>query len=164
MCDNHDEIIEHMLYTRSNFSGIWEDKVQFINNVYESRIKLNRFSVLSGFLVNDESNVIMNGVIAIARFEIWRNVFRHESIFVSPMIIVGKIKYDVKCYFKILAKKTFSKYVERCIEQIQSTHPYSDSWYYTMTLIHHWCDKVFIVSVLTICPNLDLLTEWCMCC
>ena len=68
MCDSHDEIIEHMLYTRSNFSGIWEDKVQFINNVYESRIKLNRFSVLSGFLVNDKCNVIVNGVIAIARF------------------------------------------------------------------------------------------------
>ena len=43
MCDSHDEVIEHMLYTRPNLSGIWEDKVQFINNVYESRITLNRF-------------------------------------------------------------------------------------------------------------------------
>ena len=62
MRDSHDEIIEHRLYTRTNLSGIWEDKVQLINNVYESRIILNRFSVLSDILVYDESNVIVNEI------------------------------------------------------------------------------------------------------
>ena len=120
MCSSHEENVEHLLYTCSKLSGIWEDIVQFINNVFETRITLNRFSVLAGILINDETNAVVNVVISIARFEIWkrRNVFRYENIFIDPLIIVAKIKFEVKWHFQILAKKTCSKYVPRCIEQI----------------------------------------------
>ena len=128
MCSSHEENVEHLLYTCSKLSGIWEDIVQFINNVFETRITLNRFSVLAGILINDETNAVVNVVFSIARFEIWkrRNVFRYENIFIDPLIIVAKIKYEVKCHFQILAKKMCSKYVQRCIEQIWLIHPYRD--------------------------------------
>ena len=89
----HEENVEHLLYTCSKLSGIWEDIVQFTK-------KNNTEPVFS--------------------FEIWRrrNVFRNESILIDPLIIEAKIKYEVKCHFQILAKKICSKYVKRCIEPI----------------------------------------------
>ena len=120
MCGIHDENVEHLLYTCSKLSGIWEDIEQFINNVFDSRVTLNRLSVLAGILINDEMSAIVNVVISITRFEIWkrRNVFRYENIFIDSRITVAKIRYEIKCHFQILANKPCSKYVKQCIEQL----------------------------------------------
>ena len=109
MCGIHDENVEHLLYTCSKLSGIWEDIEQFINNVFDSRVTLNRLSVLAGILINDEMSAIVNVVISITRFEISkrRNVFRYENIFIDSRI-TAKIRYEIKCHFQILANKPCS--------------------------------------------------------
>ena len=72
MCGSHEEIVEHLLYICSKLFGIWEDIVQLISNVFETRITLNRFSVQSGILINDETIAIVTVFISGARFKIWK--------------------------------------------------------------------------------------------
>ena len=126
------------LHTCSKLSGIWEDIEQFINTI-ESRLTLNRLSVLAGILINDEISAIVNVVISITRFEIWkkRNVYRYENILIDSRITVTKIRYEIKCHFRILANKLYSKYVKNVLNNCN--RKYNDSlmsWDYTMSFLH----------------------------
>ena len=143
MRGSYNENVEHLLYTCSKLSGIWEDIEQFINNVFESRVTLNRLSVLAGILISDKLSAIVNYVISMTRFEIWkrRKVFRHENNFIDSRVTVAKIRYEIKCHFEILANKPCSKYARRYIEQLQTENQMTP-WCHESIVCHFYINEV----------------------
>ena len=117
MCGIHDENVEHLLYTCSKLSGIWEDRAIHQQCVWFKSNTEQAFSF--GWNLNQWWNECYSECCYLHNS--FRNLEKKKCVSVWKhlcWLTVAKIRYEIKCHFQILANKPCSKYVKQCIEQL----------------------------------------------
>ena len=95
LCKSQLENLEHLLYDCIFVQGIWKNIFDDILIVFN--IKLDKFTVIVGYLNNSSKSFVTNMILSICRWIIWkrRNLFNYENRYLDNMETTLWIKSEL---------------------------------------------------------------------
>ena len=104
ICKNGDENLEHLSYFCNGITLVWNELEKIMRSVSNVEIELNH--VLVGSLQNEQNNFIINVLLSISRWEIWkrRNHIRYNDGDFPIKKLTVKIKWELKTHLQQLAR------------------------------------------------------------
>jgi hypothetical protein len=112
LCKTHNENVEHILIDCKCVSEIWFNIEKLLAKVLKKTVILTRFQMIVGFFNKEVIFVIIDLILSIVRWLIWKRrcLQRYENEYMSTFVLNEWIRQELKQHLQVLLKGKHSKY------------------------------------------------------
>jgi hypothetical protein len=101
ICKDKPENLEHLLFDCKELSTVWN---RISDDIHTLQNKIDKFIVLAGVLEENVNARIVNMVVSICRWIVWkrRNLMKYENNYLTADQLYRWMKYEIRCHEKTL--------------------------------------------------------------
>ena len=114
ICCIHVENLDHLLYECEGVVKIWEEIQNIVITAFNINLTIDLLCVLAGVLEDYKECKLINVLLSITRWEIWkrRNTNRYENVLIPIDVTMYRIKYQIKQHVNLISRKNRSLAME----------------------------------------------------
>ena len=114
ICCVHVENLDHLLYECEGVVKIWEEIHNIVITAFNINLTIDLLCVLAGVLEDYKECKLINVLLSITRWEIWkrRNTNRYENVLIPIDVTMYRIKYQIKQHVNLISRKNRSLAME----------------------------------------------------
>ena len=85
LCMEFNENVEHIIIDCQHVKGIWQNIETLISVILESDTELTRFNIMAGYLIDGFNYGIVNMMLSVARWLIWKRrcIFKYDGKYIQ---------------------------------------------------------------------------------
>ena len=117
ICCIHVEKLDHLLYECDGIAKIWQEIQNIVSRVFDIHLTIDLLCVLAGVLKDDKECELVNVLLSITRWEIWkrRNTNKYDNMLIPIDVTIYRIKYQIKQHVQLISRKNSSLAIERIL-------------------------------------------------
>lgn len=106
ICKTEVENIEHLLCDCIGLNDFWEESQRLINTCIKKELKIDKFHKIGGYFVKTTSSTIINVILTICRWEIWkrRNTNHFEEKLIPMKNCIAITLIEINNHIDVLIK------------------------------------------------------------
>ena len=94
LCNIHEESILHLFCFCHKTQNLWESLITWINHTLNIQIKIDNFTIVLGYLLNNNYNVPFNTIISCTKSYIFKMAYYQGNLLLSELINKIKVIYN----------------------------------------------------------------------
>ena len=111
ICNNEIENLEHLLFKCTDLAKIWGVLTELIIESINSNFRIIPFYVQAGYFEEHEGAEIINALLTICRWGIWkrRNMNKYEQQLININQCIQSIKSDIRTHMDVMVRSNIIK-------------------------------------------------------
>ena len=104
LCMEFNENVEHIIIDCQHVKGIWQNIETLISVILESDTELTRFNIMAGYLIDGFNYGIVNMMLSVARWLIWKRrcIFKYDGKYINIIGLEKWIQQEISEHINVL--------------------------------------------------------------